>query len=199
VEAIFQPTWSPFFIPHPSASTKQMLLPLAVVTSSKPITPIAGLIRADEIGARIAHPTPPEPLRGRLFAWNNAAPIIDRSWKKIERFVANLHRPQALREAESLLLEPNVADTPTIDVALSRLALRCIGHADDSPAVGRREQSDERRLRENREHAFLSTSPAPPAYVTMAPAETFLFRYAQALGVLLPIESASNTPMTQAD
>jgi squalene-hopene/tetraprenyl-beta-curcumene cyclase len=130
-EIMLLPRWVPLNIYDWACWARQTIVPLAVVSSLRPVRPVSFGI--DELLA--AGPAP----RGRRSAWELGFGVLDRVTHLYGRHPVGLVRRYAVRRAERWILDRQEADGSWGGIqppwVYSLLALHLLGHQLDSPGM----------------------------------------------------------------
>jgi squalene-hopene/tetraprenyl-beta-curcumene cyclase len=147
-EIIMIPKWAPFNIHEMSAWSRTILIPLSILWAYKPVRALP-----PELGIRELFRTRPEDLpvtmppaeqldeftKPTRIDWHRFFRRIDLVLKGIDRFKLSPLRSVAIRRAERWMRE-RFAGSDGLGaifppIVWSVVALKCLGHADDSPEV----------------------------------------------------------------
>jgi squalene-hopene/tetraprenyl-beta-curcumene cyclase len=147
-EVILQPKWMPFNIYEMSAWSRTILVPLSILWAYKPVRKLPAELRINELFR-----TRPEDLpvtmarseqlddirRPTRIDWHKFFGRVDRMLKLIDRLKLTPLRSTAIRKAERWMCE-RFAGSDGLGaifppIVWSVVALKCLGHAEDSPLV----------------------------------------------------------------
>jgi squalene-hopene/tetraprenyl-beta-curcumene cyclase len=140
VEIVLLPQWFYFNLSEISYWSRTVLVPLLIIFAHRPVRPVPASARLDELylvpreRADLAFPRDP-----RTFTWRNLFLVVDRMLRVHDRFVPRPFRGRAIREATRWLLERMRGEGGLGGIypamANSVVALTCLGHPLDHPAV----------------------------------------------------------------
>jgi squalene-hopene/tetraprenyl-beta-curcumene cyclase len=147
-EIILLPRWCPFNIYEMSAWSRTILVPLSLLWAYRPQYKLPDehnirelfLTSPEELPATMGPSAALDPLRQPTrIDWGNLFRVIDRAIKRAERWRFTPLRPLAIRKA-ARWMERRFADSDGLGaifppIIWSVIALKCLGHTDDSPAV----------------------------------------------------------------
>jgi squalene-hopene/tetraprenyl-beta-curcumene cyclase len=150
-ELVLLPSRLGFSLSAMSAWTRTIVVPLSIMAYYKPVRVIAPEYGIAELfregGAR------PSRRTARLVTWNNFFLVLDRVLKWFDRRVPDRWRQPAIRAAHRWMMD-HCEKTDGLGaifppMVYSIIALKCLGHADDSPEmVWAQKQLDDLRLEE---------------------------------------------------
>ncbi|MFO1093588.1 MAG: terpene cyclase/mutase family protein [Planctomycetaceae bacterium] len=147
-ELMFIPHWAPFNIYEMSAWSRTILVPLSLLWAYQPSRELPPDHKIDELflksPAELPVNMPPSTQldamkrRARL-PWERIFQTIDRVWKLAETFRIKPLRAAAIRRAAdwmtSRFVDSDGLGAIFPPIIWSVVALKCLGHGDDSPAV----------------------------------------------------------------
>jgi squalene-hopene/tetraprenyl-beta-curcumene cyclase len=139
-EVSLAPNWFFFNIYEMSSWSRAILVPLAIINHARPHRSIPPGAEIDElfVGGRNGKHLR-LPWGDRPISWKNAFLVADRGLKVYDRVKVKPLRRKAIKDAEKWMLERQRdsgglgAIFPAMTHAV--MAYKCLGHADDSPAV----------------------------------------------------------------
>ena len=137
-EIMYLPNWFYFSLPHVSAWTRTMILPLSIVVTKKPLRELPAHLHMDELYLD-------QKLRHKLVATNNAGPfwtkmflLVDKALKLVDKIGTPL-RERALKKMCDWMIEHceesdglGAIFPPMVYILI---ALRIMGWADDHPFI----------------------------------------------------------------
>ena len=134
------PKWFYFNLYHVSAWTRTMILPLALVTTLRPVRQLPGHLGIRELYLdHAAANRVGEPLHGFPRNWRDLFLGLDRLLKLYEQSPMQSLREKAMREAERWLLEhlDNSEGLGAIfpPMVYILIVFRALGYSDDHPRV----------------------------------------------------------------
>ncbi len=143
-EIVLLPNWSPVNIYRISSWSRAILVPLAIMWAHRPVRRLADSLGIEELFVLPPEKWPPlrspgaEPSRG-IFTWERFFRVLDRNFKRLERWHVRPLRRRALRTAEQWMLDRFV-DSDGLGgifppIVWSIVALKCLGYSDDSMEV----------------------------------------------------------------
>jgi squalene-hopene/tetraprenyl-beta-curcumene cyclase len=141
-EVILLPARFPFNIYEFASWARATMVPILVVWAHRPVCPIPDEARVDELYVRPEdRRTPEHGPRPTLLSWRSFFLGADRALRLAERSPWKPLRRMALRRAERWILEHQEADGSWGGIqppwVYSLIALRCLGHGLDHPAMAR--------------------------------------------------------------
>jgi squalene-hopene/tetraprenyl-beta-curcumene cyclase len=139
-ELLLLPKWFPLSIYRMSSWTRTIVVPLAIVQSHRPVTPLSSTLGIKELFHRDgADREPPacSRLQGRLVSWRNFFRVCDRGLKLYERCIPLSWRRRAVKAAEKWMIDhfdgSDGLGAIFPPMVYTLMALRCLGYGDDSP------------------------------------------------------------------
>ncbi len=130
-EIVLLPPWVPLNIYDWACWARQTIVPLAVVSSMRPVHPVPFGIGELDAG--------PRRRTGRPTAWDLAFGLLDKALKAYARHPVRPLRAHAVRKAERWILDRQEADGSWGGIqppwVYSLIALRLLGHELDSGAI----------------------------------------------------------------
>ena len=130
-EIVLLPPWVPLNIYDWACWARQTIVPLAVVSSMKPVHPVPFGIGELDAG--------PRRRTGRPTGWDLAFGLLDKALKAYARHPVRALRAHAVRKAEHWILDRQEADGSWGGIqppwVYSLIALRLLGHQLDSGAI----------------------------------------------------------------
>lgn len=147
-EVVLLPKWMPFNIYEMSAWSRTILVPLALMWAFRPVTKVPPEQSIRELFVNSPEALPNSmPKCGQLDAltkrtwvdWEAFFRYVDAALKAIDRWRIRPLRQRAIRKAEAWIVE-RFQDSDGLGaifppIIWSVVALRCLGHADDSELV----------------------------------------------------------------
>lgn len=147
-ELMFIPTWAPFNIYEMSSWSRTILVPLSLLWAYQPSRKLPAEYKIDELflksPAQLPVNMPPSSQldamkQKTLLPWDRIFQAIDRAWKLGEKLRIKPLRKAAIRRAADWMTDRFV-DSDGLGaifppIIWSVVALKCLGHGDDSPAV----------------------------------------------------------------
>ncbi len=143
-EVVLLPDWAPINIYRMSAWSRTIVVPLSIMWAHRPAREVAAERGISELFLRdpASWPElhcPGLARKGGLFTWDSFFCNVDHWVKKAERAGVKPLRSRALKAAEKWMTDrfQNSDGLGAIfpPIVWSLIALRCLGYADDSPAV----------------------------------------------------------------
>ncbi len=138
-EIVCLPRWAYFNLYAVSAWTRTMILPLAIVSTLRPVRKLRPEQRIDELFTGGERPI--RPLEGLPKSWREIFLLIDSVLKRYHALPAHLFRKQALRKAERWLIEHMEGSEglgaifpPMVYILI---VFRALGYRDDHPLVAK--------------------------------------------------------------
>src|SRR5262245_54495823 len=141
-EMVLLPRWSYFHLTKVSAWSRTMILPLAVVSSRRPVRPLPADAGIRELYRNVEYTSKSSlEFDSDLIGWRNLFLALDRWMKVWERTGLLPLRPRALEQIERWLLERSAPERsdglgaifpPMVYILI---ALRCLGYSADDPRV----------------------------------------------------------------
>lgn len=147
-ELVLLPAWAPFNIYEMSSWSRTIVVPLSLLWAFQPARPLP-----EELQIRELFHTTPEALpvsmppsaaldamkRRARFPWARFFGLVDRGWKGLERLGIRPLRRRAVRRAADWMVE-RFEESDGLGaifppIIWSVVALKCLGHSDDSPLV----------------------------------------------------------------
>jgi squalene-hopene/tetraprenyl-beta-curcumene cyclase len=147
-ELMLLPAWAPFNIYEMSAWSRTILVPLSLLWAFQPSRRLPERLQIREL-----FHTSPETLpvtmprsssldamkRRAWLPWDRIFQFVDRGWKGLEWLRIKPLRRRSIRRAADWMVE-RLADSDGLGaifppIIWSVVALKCVGHADDSPLV----------------------------------------------------------------
>jgi squalene-hopene/tetraprenyl-beta-curcumene cyclase len=149
-ELVLLPRWAPFNVSEMSAWSRTIIVPLSLLWAFQPRTTLPAEHRIDELfldaPERLPASMPPcevlDTLKSQHWMnWEKVFRGIDRCWKGMERLRLLPLRRLAIRRATRWMTD-RLADSDGLGaifppIVWSIIALRCLGHAEDSEIVQR--------------------------------------------------------------
>ena len=143
-EFVLAPTWFPANLYAVSSWARTIIVPLSIMWACQPSRELEPRRGVRELFLK--EPTDWPPLRcpdlpggTGLFSWDRFFRVVDRGLKWYQRHQVAPLRRHALRKAEAWMLErfegSDGLGAIFPPIVWSIVALRCLGHADDSPEV----------------------------------------------------------------
>jgi len=156
-ELMFIPVWAPFNIYEMSSWSRTILVPLSLLWAFQPSRQLPAEYKIDELFLNSPEKLPVNmPPSQQLDAmkkrtrlpWDRIFQSIDRVWKLAERLRIKPLRGAAIRRAADWMVT-RFADSDGLGaifppIIWSVVALKCLGHKDDSPEVQRQLKELER-------------------------------------------------------
>jgi len=138
-ELMLLPTWSPITIYDCASWARATIVALTVIIAHQPVHPLSETEGLQEL---LLEPTAEaKPAGPALGSWESGFLALDRLLKVWERIPYKPARRRALREAERWILAHQDSDGSWGGIMLpwvySLVALKCMGHANDAPAMSR--------------------------------------------------------------
>ena len=145
-EMILLPDWSPFNIYEMSSWSRTIVIPLSLLWAFQPATTLPPEHQIDELYAGPERQFPrhiegvnSEDDAGKLLTWTRFFRTVDQTIKLCERMGIMPLRQRALKHCESWILErlegSDGLGAIFPPIVWSIIGLRCLGYADDHPAV----------------------------------------------------------------
>lgn len=146
-ELMLIPDWAPFNIYEMSAWSRTIVVPLSLLWAFRPQQSLADRVSLNELFAnpRVGftqriHGVQHSAQRGWLPTWETFFHYVDQSLKTAERWGLNrFTRPRSIRLAEQWILDrlrkSDGLGAIFPPIVWTLIALRCLGYADDHPAV----------------------------------------------------------------
>jgi squalene-hopene/tetraprenyl-beta-curcumene cyclase len=139
VEIMLLPSWSYFSVYEISYWSRTVLIPLLVVMDRRPVHPLPGALRLDELWAHHLHLDDPTYARRGWLSWKNVFIGLDGFLKAWEGVLPRPWRARAVRAVHDWLV-PRVSAPGGLGgiypaMVNAVLALRLLGYADDHPLV----------------------------------------------------------------
>lgn len=154
-EMMLLPRWSYFNIHAMSAWTRTIMIPLSIFSAYKPVRNLPSEKSITELFLEPPEtPLWPHPPTRRLLTWTNLFLGVDALYKRVEAWGLGPVRRLALRRAERWLRQ-HFAGSDGVGAIFPPMiytvvALRCLGHADDTPEMlWALKQLDELMIEEN--------------------------------------------------
>ncbi len=144
-EMVLLPKWSPINIYRISAWSRTIFVPLSIVWACRPVRDLGPECDIRELFLREPDDWPPLACPGqdqaaaKWFSWQRFFRVTDAMLKLAERWHVRPLRQRAMRVAEAWMKE-RFQESDGLGaifppIVWSAIALRCLGHADDSPEV----------------------------------------------------------------
>lgn len=144
-EMVLLPRWFPFNIGDMSAWSRTIVIPLSIVWASKPNVPIAAGRGIEELHTRgvskrwSLEAVNPNAKSLKAWLWGLIFTLVSGFFNVVEKIGIHPLRRRALAKAEAWVLE-RLVDSDGLGaifppIVNTILALRCLGYADDHPAV----------------------------------------------------------------
>jgi squalene-hopene/tetraprenyl-beta-curcumene cyclase len=147
-ELMLLPKWAPFNIYEMSAWSRTILVPLSLLWAFQPASSLPKEHGIDELFLRSPAELPismgpsavVDKMKKRTWVpWSGVFRTIDRVWKMVERVRLLPMRRRSIRLAGEWMIE-RLADSDGLGaifppIIWSVVALKCLGHGDDSPLV----------------------------------------------------------------
>src|SRR5262245_18492009 len=166
VELVLLPPWCPINIYEMSSWARGTVVPLSIIPAHKPFIPIATergvpeLWKESPASADLSFPRSPQ-----LISWQNVLAEVDKLLKVLGKSPFKPLRKRALRQAEQWVLDHQDLNGGWggIQPAMlnSVMALHCLGHAADHPAVAKGIQAIEDFLMETGGYLFFQPCVSP--------------------------------------
>ena len=143
-EFLLLPNWFPVNLYSISAWSRTILVPLSIMSAFRPVRSLESRLGIRELFLKPPHEWPPlrcPGLRGGTgpLSWDRFFRVVDGAWKRCQRHNVLPLRRRAIDVAANWMIE-RFAGSDGLGaifppIIWSIVALKCLGHDDDSPAV----------------------------------------------------------------